>query len=390
MLGTSVMKRKDPRRARPQGERVGARWSVLTKVARAWRSGEIVTPVDIYECSSEGPPMRILSLLVVLLPLLVVRQAAAQMHICAGKPCPGTDARSGSDGAAPRAVVIDAVVLMPALERLNPRVGIERGVLAALRDKGWDAVTATTDCKDLGCAGAAAAGAKATYAVVLTGRFVKDETYADEVAVLLWRDGAVVATRTEVEEEMDFVRNDGARTEFGRCGPPSGICTTKLLGAKLRDYAATLASNEMVAINVRKKVAATSAAETPPALPPAAPAMPAPAAMPPPALVSASPSVASDRRWIGWTLVGVGVVAGVGSAVAWSRNNDLFDCGGAAAGDPAACRQKRGTVVPAASLGVAAAGALVGGILILIGDHSERQAVALSVQPSGFSVGGRF
>jgi hypothetical protein len=333
--------------------------------------------------------MRILSLLVVLLPLLVVSQATAQMHICAGKPCPGTDA-SGGDGAAPRAVVIDAVVLTPALERLNPRVGIERGVLAGLRDKGWDAVTATNDCKDLGCAGAAAAGARATYAVVLTGRFVKDETYAEDVAVLLWRDGAAIATRTEVEEEMDFVRNGGTRADFAHCGPPSGICTTKALAAKLRDYAATLASNEMVAINVRKKVAATSAAVTETALPAAAPAMPPRAAMPLPAPVSAPPSAAPDLRWLGWTLVGVGVVAGVGSAVAWSGNNDPFDCGGAAVDDPAACRQKRGTVVPAVSLGVAAAGAVVGGILILIRDHSARHEVALSVQPSGFSVGGRF
>jgi hypothetical protein len=253
-------------------------------------------------------------------------------------------------------------------------------------DKGWDAVVGTADCTDLVCAGAAAAAAKTPYAIVLTGRFVKDETYADDVAVSLLRDGQVVGTQTEVEEEMDFVRNGGSRAAFPRCGPPSGVCTTKMLAAKLPTYAAKLVATENVSIRIRKKVAeaagpSRSGEPTPPI-----------AVATKPAVVPSVPAAPPEpsRRWLGWTLLGAGAVAGIGSAVAWSKNNELNDCGGAGAGDPAACRRKRDTVVPAVSLGLVAAGALGAGAFVLLRGRSEHAEVAVAVHPSGIAIGGQF
>src|SRR5438477_166376 len=100
---------------------------------------------------------------------LLQRPAFAQLELCAGQPCPKTEradepsAKGEERPAAPRAVLIDAIVLTPALEKANARLGIEQSVTAVLKNAGWEPVSVTTDCKDLGCASAAAASAKASY-----------------------------------------------------------------------------------------------------------------------------------------------------------------------------------------------------------------------------------
>jgi hypothetical protein len=285
-------------------------------------------------------------------------------------------------------VLIDAVVLTPALEKANARLGIEQAVTAVVRQAGWEPVSVTTDCKDLACAGAAATAAKAPYSIVLTGRFVKQETYVADIGVSLSRDGTAVASRSEADEEAS-ARRTGAT--FVACGPPSGVCTTKLLIAKLQQYTKALLEDENVAIRVRRRVAA---AAPPPGL--AAPAAPSP---PPPAGVSvtpspapASPGPAPDRsrrsRVLGWSFVIGGAVLVGGGVALWALDDKSTDCH-SVAGDPDNCRarlQTRPAAIVTGLAGVAAAGV---GVAVLRWGKGEGQ-VALSVRGNGLSVGGKF
>lgn len=123
--------------------------------------------------------------------------------------------------------------------------------------------------------------------------------------------------------------------------------------------------------------------------PPAVVASSVPA--PPPETPPAPPSSASSpRSWLGWTLIGAGVAAGVASGILWHRNGELTDCDGGAPGDPASCRKKLHTLGPAIGLGVAALGGLVGGTIVLIRDHDNRAEVTLFLHPTSVALGGRF
>jgi hypothetical protein len=118
------------------------------------------------------------------------------------------------------------------------------------------------------------------------------------------------------------------------------------------------------------------------ALAPAAPpAASTPALMVPgPPIEAASP----DRRWIGWTLIGAGVAAGLGSAIAWDKNDEPTDCG------TTSCRKELHTLIPAVGLGVAAVGALVTGIVALIRERHDRGGLTLFLHPTGVALGGSF
>lgn len=61
-----------------------------------------------------------------------------------------------------------------------------------------------------------------------------------------------------------------------------------------------------------------------------------------PSVPAAAPQ---DLRWLGWTLIGSGVIAGVASAVSWHMNGDLTDCAGNTQ-PRLACRKQRDTIVP--------------------------------------------
>jgi hypothetical protein len=115
-----------------------------------------------------------------------------------------------------------------------------------------------------------------------------------------------------------------------------------------------------------------------------APAAPAPEI---PRVPAAAPP---DRSWLGWTLIGAGVVAGVGSAIVWSMNGDGRECDAGVAGDPNACRRFVRAAVPAAALGVAALGGLVGGTILLIEERRGRADLTLFLHPSSVALGGRF
>jgi hypothetical protein len=102
---------------------------------------------------------------------------------------------------------------------------------------------------------------------------------------------------------------------------------------------------------------------------------------------SAPPSHA--RRWVGWTLVGAGAVAGAAAAIVWSKDGDLAGCV-PVSGDGDSCREVQRTIVPTIALGAGAVAAVVAGTIVLLGGRNGDSNLALSVQPSGVLVGGRF
>jgi hypothetical protein len=289
-----------------------------------------------------------------------------------------SSARAAENAPPTRVVLLDAVILTPALERSNARLGLEQGVMTALREHGWEPVSVTTNCKDLSCAAAVAETAKTFYALILSGRFVQGETYVADVGVSLWRDGTVVATRTEVDEEA-AAQKAGQEDGFVRCGPPGGACTSKILEAKLKQYSAKLADDEMVSIAAKKvlereaaaKAAATVTKETP---------LPA-SALPTSSRQNESHSGAT--RTAGWSLViGGGLL--IGSAVAlWTQNNSETDC------HSDGCRRQRRTLGAALATGIGGIVAAGAGVTLFL-TTSSSSTVALSVHDSGVVLGGTF
>jgi hypothetical protein len=95
-------------------------------------------------------------------------------------------------------------------------------------------------------------------------------------------------------------------------------------------------------------------------------------------------------RWLGWTLIGAGVAAGAASAVFFAINHNQGGCPATPiAGDPDACALERKTITPAIVSAAVAAGALVGGGIILLRTKKNDSGLALSLQPLGLTLGGR-
>jgi hypothetical protein len=343
--------------------------------------------------AARKPTMRLMKtvnlVMLVLGAVALPRAAHAQLRFCAGRPCPEdgeggpisaeVDGERAATAPLQRAVLIDAVVLTPALEKANARLGLQQAVIAAIREGGWDPVTVTTDCKDLSCAGAAAAVAKAPYAVVITGRFVKQESYVADIAVSLWREGSVIATRTEAQEEA------AGGDSFFPCGPPSGVCTTKLLTSKLQKYTSVLVADEAVAIRVRKKVAAASAPALAAAPPGGAVAVPVSPALGGTGDVTGNTLLS---RRLGWGMViAGGALVGAGIAL-WAVHDMGVDCH-SVAGETDGCRSRLNTQPAAISVGAVGVAALGAGVAILWFGTGERQ-MKVSVRGSALSFGGRF
>jgi hypothetical protein len=275
-----------------------------------------------------------------------------------------------------RVVVLDAVVLTPALERANARLMIEQGVMSALREHGWESVSVASTCKDLNCAAAVAAEAKTLYALILSGRFAQGETYAADVGASLWRDGSVIARMTEVEEEA-AAQKAGREDAFVRCGPP-GACTSKLLETKLRLYSGKLVDDERAVIDAKRAAevdatakAAAAAAAVQPVVAPAVPLAPRP------------DESRSGTRIAGWSLVVVGGILGAGAIALWTQNNSGSEC------HVDGCRKELHTGRAALAAGIGGFVAAAAGATLLI-TSSSSSSVALSVHSSGVVLGGTF
>ena len=316
-----------------------------------------------FRCSERKVPM--LKLATVLLVMLV-----------------SVAARAASP--APRVVILDALQLTPGLERINTRQRILDAVTATVKEHGWEPVLGTTECHSLTCAGMLAANAKANYVLALLGAYdppAKYTTfYANDVGVSLWRDGGVVASRTETDEQAEFDKAGGG--VFAACGPPTGTCTAPLLTSKLVQYAAKLVDNETAAIRAREAAPAA-------VVPPVVPATPvAPVVVAPPASVSAPVEDSGVGRILGWSLVGAGAVLVGGGIALWAFNNSGTNCH-STAGDASGCPQYRHTFTAGALVGGAGLLAAAAGVVVLVMDTGPAR-VALSVQPSGLTLGGNF
>jgi len=274
---------------------------------------------------------------------------------------------------ATRVVVLDALVLPPSFQKANVRANVEQGVTETVRAHGWEPVSIATECRDLGCAGAVAKAAKTLYVLILVGRYAANDTYATDVGVSLWRDGTIVASRSETDEEAEH-NNKSATGVTLRCGPPDGTCTPQLLATKLQQYAAKLLEDESAA--ARARVAAAVAVAPPPQ----------------PAAQATSPAVpVEDRgggRILGWSLVGAGVLLGGGALALWAANGSKTHCN-AAPGDADGCRFERRTNTAAVVAGFTAVASAAAGIVVLVVDRGPSR-MALSVHPSGLSLEGRF
>jgi hypothetical protein len=188
-----------------------------------------------------------------------------------------------------------------------------------------------------------------------------------------WKDGlSLTGTLTEVTTGRSrAVTAQDLEKTYNSEWPRSGSQVLALL--KWFSRRVTL---DVLGDRARNSGAAPSGSATAPVL--VAPAQ----ALPPP-----PPSRA--RKWIGWTLVGAGAVAGVAAAIVWSKDDDLTGCV-AVAGDADPCREVHRTIIPTIALGVGAAAAIVAGTIVLIGGGNSDPKLAVSVNPSGVLVGGRF
>ncbi len=95
----------------------------------------------------------------------------------------------------------------------------------------------------------------------------------------------------------------------------------------------------------------------------------------------------SSGSFRGWALIGGGAAAAGASTFFWLENGKTTACD-AAAGDVDPCRRVWHTLAPALALDGVAAAAIAAGIFFVV--HDSNRSVALSVHPSGFTVGGTF
>ena len=234
-----------------------------------------------------------------------------------------------------RVLVVDTVTFSPTLEKTNARQKMLDAVTATVSQHGWQPVP-SAECHDFTCVGPAAAAATANYALILTATFAGgDATYATGLGVSFWRDGSVVARRTEKEEQAEAERTPAG--VFFPCGPPNGTCVAPLLTSKMQQYSARLLEAESEAIHEREVAAAAKAAA--PSAPPVlvAPVPPAPAA-----------GGGGVGRMIGWSLIGIGAAGVGGGLVLWAYDHSATDCHSVAS---SGCRQGRATGTDATVVG---------------------------------------
>ena len=91
---------------------------------------------------------------------------------------------------------------------------------------------------------------------------------------------------------------------------------------------------------------------------------------------------------VGWSLVGAGALLGGGAIAFWAANGSKTHCT-TVAGDADGCRFERHTTTAAVVTGLAAVGAVAAGVVVLVLDRPSSR-LALSVHPSGLSLGGTF
>ncbi|HLK92047.1 MAG TPA: hypothetical protein VKZ18_19300 [Polyangia bacterium] len=267
----------------------------------------------------------------------------------AGVAAPGEPAR-------PRVVVVNAVDLPDSLADI--RAQLRTTLNDAVTKHGYDLAPEAGSCADRECLRVAAVSAGASDVLVATGG--RNDMRGYRVQLRIWN----VASD----------REDNAIAECNICAATQMVENVAAAADPLLDRVPTLHAN----------LSATAAP-----LPAPTPATAAPA----PALVAtpAPPAEAkSNRRWLGWTLIGAGVAGGAASVALFAINGHDTDCTSLPATptyNP--CAATRTTALAGGIVAGLSAVAIAGGIVYLIRGNQDHPGVALGIQPFGLTLGGR-
>jgi hypothetical protein len=216
---------------------------------------------------------------------------------------------------------------------------------------------AGSTCESTDCFQSEARRAGATHLLLVTG------TWRDGFAVSGTMESLAGAGRTPV----------GPGPDYNPQRPRTGPQVLAILKWVARDAVADELRRD------RQRVAAIVTPAPPPVVA-------APAVSPPPAATPES----RGHKAIGWTLIGAGVGAGAASGWLFAIDKRGTDCA-ALPSDPEPCSKVRRTLIPAIGLGVGAAAALVGGlVLVLAREGTAAGPVAITARPDGFALGGTF
>jgi hypothetical protein len=276
--------------------------------------------------------------------MLCAATLAAALVPAAGVAAPGEAAR-------PRVAVVNAVDLPDSLADI--RAQLRTTLNDAVTKHGFDLAPEAGSCADRECMKVAAKTAGASDVLVATGG--RNDMRGYHIELRIWN----VASD----------REDNAVAECNICAASQMVESVATAADPLLDRVPTLHAN----------LSATAAPSPAPEPAATVPLVTAPAA---PATESQNP-----QRWIGWTLIGAGVVGGVVSGILFGINGNGTQCDGTAA--PNKCIYNWDTVVPASIIAGASAAAIVGGILYLHHASDHQGDVALTIQPFGLAIGGR-
>ena len=277
--------------------------------------------------------------------MLCAANLAAALVPAVGLAAPGEAAR-------PRVVVVNAVDLPDSLADI--RAQLRTTLNDAVTKHGYDLAPEAGSCADRECLKVAAVSAGASDVLLATGG--RNDMRGYHIELRIWN----VASD----------REDNAVAECNICAAQQMVDNVQNAADPLLDRVPTLHAN----------LSATAV--------PAVTAEPAPGTVP---LVEA-PAATPDHkkhRWIGWTLIGAGVAAGVASGILFAINGNGTDAAMTAPLYDNAYARERTTLVPAFLTAGLSAAAIIGGVVYLVHGSEDHAGVALSIQPFGLSLGGR-
>src|SRR6185369_12685253 len=216
--------------------------------------------------------------------MLCAATLSAALVPAVGFAAPGEAAR-------PRVVVVNAVDLPDSLADI--RAQLRTTLNDAVTKHGYDLAPEAGSCADRECLRVAAVKAGASDVLLATGG--RNDMRGYHIELRIWN----VASD----------REDNAIAECNICAAQQMVNNVQTAADPLLDRVPTLHAN----------LSAT-------ALPPAVTVEPAPGATPLVAAPDQAPESKHRHRWLGWTLIGAGVVAGAASGILFAINGDNTDC----------------------------------------------------------------
>ena len=227
----------------------------------------------------------------------------------------------------------------------------------AVTKHGYDLAPEAGSCADRECLRVAAVSAGASDVLLATGG--RNDMRGYHVELRIWN--------------VTSDREDNAVAECNICAAQQIVDNVQNAADPLLDRVPTLHANLSATV-----------------VPPAVTVEPAPGATPLVAAPDQVPETKSRHRWLGWTLIGAGVVAGAASGILIAIDgNDVDNCFPDLPPKTARCQHQRTTLVPGIITAGLSAAAIVGGIVYLVRGTEDHPGVALMIQPFGLSLGGR-